>query len=57
MKIKKSKNKVKKYENSYASVLHHILDMHESGKFTNNQYYYAMDQVKSIIKELANYEN
>lgn len=42
---------MKKYKNNYAGVLHHILDMHEEGFFTASQYYYAMEQVKNIIKE------
>ena len=41
-----------KYQDSYAGVLHHILDLHKEGFFTSNQYYYAMDQIKGIIKEL-----
>ena len=48
----KDKTQIKKrYESNYASVLHHILDMHENGTLTSNQYWYAFDQIKGTIKE------
>ena len=44
------KGEKQKYKNNYAGVLHHILDLHGDGSFSNNQFWYAMDKVKEIIK-------
>ena len=50
MKTNKKRGK-KKYKDTYADVLHHIIDAHQDGSFQGNQFYHAMDKVKVIIKE------